>query len=110
MLPSSQAPSGQRLPQVKAEKGAEVLETTARLPPGPAQERGLAPGLGGLGARSRGTREPTSPGPGSRQAASAATNRNPENGLVGGEATKTCGAEGWGARAEAGREGGGNDY
>lgn len=38
----------------------------------------------------------TSPGPGSREAASAATDHNLENGLVGGEAPKTRGVEGLG--------------
>lgn len=91
-----------------ADGDAGGLETAVRLPLGPAQDGGSrlasaawAREAGGYGypdsAASCGTALPV---PGHREAASAATDRSLENGLVGGEAPKTCDAEEWGDRAE----------
>lgn len=110
MSPVPRAPAGQRLPQVMADEGARDVETAARPSPGPAQGGGARPGPA-AGAREAGRRghiDPVAgpgtalPAPGRREAASVATDRSPENGLIEDEAPETCGAEGWRARVGAG--------
>ncbi|XP_004442541.1 PREDICTED: putative testis-specific Y-encoded-like protein 3 [Ceratotherium simum simum] len=89
-----------------ADEGARSLKTAACPPSGPAQGGGARP-VPAAGAREAGGRGHPDPGtalpvPGCWEAASAATDRSPENGFIGNEDPETCGAEGWGARAGAG--------
>ncbi|KAK2507342.1 hypothetical protein MC885_013959 [Smutsia gigantea] len=92
------------------DEGAGGLGSAVRPPRGPVQE------VGALRTAAAGDREAGRPGhpaptggpgtfppvPGRREAASAATDRNPGNVLVTDEAPETCGAEGWGVQAGAG--------
>lgn len=93
-----------------ADEGAGILETAARLPPGPPQEGGSRSAPAACIREAGQCKHPnpaagsatTLPAPENREAASTVTDRSLENGLVRGEAPETCGAEGWGPRAEDG--------
>lgn len=101
---------GQRLLQVMTDKGAGGPGSAARPPRGPVQEVGAlrSPAAGAREAGRPGHPAPTGgpgtfpPVPGRGEAASAATERSPGNGLVTDEAPETCGAEGWGVQAGPG--------
>ncbi|KAI5934322.1 putative testis-specific Y-encoded-like protein 3 [Manis javanica] len=92
------------------DKGAGGPGSAARPPRGPVQEVGAlrSPAAGAREAGRPGHPAPTGgpgtfpPVPGRGEAASAATERSPGNGLVTDEAPETCGAEGWGVQAGPG--------